>query len=677
MSKGNLHLAIACLLILAISFSAIFAYLTVFDVYASQTFGVDGNFDGVDFTKKKILVLGASSVDVLNFTRIDEDLAENGWVDYEVFNLTEDGDRPTKRIAQIDELLKIKPDLVLYGLGMREFGYDTFSPGLTKCLPLNYDAFWDIRKEIPTKPILADTIIVIDFEPLALMKNLIQDNVESLLPEFVEPKFATISFLNNVIYQKEIKSESFLNKNYTELKKQGGVKEIISNERLEKKLNGMVLGYCNDVNSEELNSLKEILDAFKENSMDVRVFVAPYSGAYLDVMSDLVIRHYFVGLYKTTSSSNVELYSFLDRYADMEIFHDATHVAANQESLAYSKDFALFVSSIIESKEKNKVTENLLKFRYGKLSTGKTNHEQFDRLDSLNNLDLSGAELTNENLSGKKIISTDFTHANLEHVDLSHSVIADSVLNGANMYFSNLSNVKIINTSMQGVNLFFADITNATLSDVDFRYSLVMGVDFSRINLADIDFSGANLLKANFTDSSLTNVDFSSAELSQTDFNGAQRDNKTRFTGTKLIESDLSNFDMSFLDLSGVTIIDANLTNTSFRGSEFVFSDLSGSDLSTSDMTGVTLLASDLSFTSIPNAQFSQINAKHVTLDNANLTGADLSFADFVGARFVNADLTGANLTGTKLQFANFTGAILDGVDLRCLDSLICDEETR
>ncbi len=69
--RFNLKLGIACFLILGISFSFLFAYLTLFDLYATQTLGIEGNFDGIDFNRKKILVLGASSVDVLNFTHVD------------------------------------------------------------------------------------------------------------------------------------------------------------------------------------------------------------------------------------------------------------------------------------------------------------------------------------------------------------------------------------------------------------------------------------------------------------------------------------------------------------------------------------------------------------------------------------------------------------------------------
>ncbi|QLH06668.1 pentapeptide repeat-containing protein [Nitrosopumilus ureiphilus] len=674
MVKPNTGLGIACFLILGISFLILFAYLTFFDIYATQTSSVEGNFDGVDFTKKRIFVLGASSVDVLNFTSIDEYLANHGKKDYEVYNLTEDGDRPSERIAQIDKIIDMEPDLVLYGLGMREFGYDDFSPGLTKCLPLNYGAFWEMRKEIPDKEKITD--IPQDsnvFEPLAIIKNEIKKQTVPGFPDFVEPKFATVSFLNNILYQKEVQTESFLDKNYTELKKQGGVKEIVPNSKLKEKLKNMVFGYCEEMNKDELAHLGIILDRLHEKNIDVAVFVAPYSGPYLDVLSDLSIQHYFVGLHKITNNANVKLYSFLDRYKELDIFHDATHVAANAKSSVFSKDFAFFTLNIIDSRERNYESQNLLEFQYGKSSSENLNSKQIRKLHSFENLNLSGIVLANEDLSGKKIANTDLTQANLESVDFSRIIMSDSVLNGANMYYANLSNAEITHTSMNGANLLFADVTNAILSDIDLRYSLVMGVNFSNLNMTNIDFSGSNMLKSNFRDSHMTNVDFSSVDLSQTDFSGAQRDNKTRFSGTKLIESNLSNFDMSYLDLSGVVLSGANLTNTSFRGSEFIFSDLSGVDLSTSDMNGVTLLASDLSFTNIPNAQFSQINAKHANFANANLIGADLSFADFLGARFVNTNLTGANLTGTQLKFANFTGAILDNANLRCLDHTICN----
>ncbi|MGY5146577.1 MAG: pentapeptide repeat-containing protein [Candidatus Nitrosopumilus sp. bin_7KS] len=677
MIMPNQSLGIACFLILSVSFSIIFIYLTLFETYTTPTLDVEGNFDGVDFNKKKILVLGASSVDVLNFTSIDRYLAEHGFMDYEVYNLTEDGDRPTERITQIQEIIDIDPDLVLYGIGMREFGYDTFSPGMTNCLPLNYDAFWNMRKETPNKIKITDTSYDTNyFEPLAIIKNEIKRNTVHIFPDFVEPKFATVSLLNNALYQKDIRTESFLNKNYTELKKQGGVNKIVSNEILKEKIKHRVFGYCEDTNKDELSHLGIILERLQEENIDVKVFVAPYSGPYLDVLSDLTIRHYFTGLYKTTNSSNVELYSFLDRYKNLDIFYDATHVAASPESSVYSEEFAFFTLNIIDNK-RDHTTQNLSEFQYGKLPSENMSKEQINNLPSLENLNLSGVDLAKENISRKKIIGSDLTQANLEQVNFSYSIFTDTVLNGANMYFANLTNTKITNTSMNGANLIFADVTNATLSDIDLRHSLVMRVDFSNLNITNIDFSGANLLSANFSNSQISNVDFSSADLSMTDFRGAQIDNKTRFTGTKLIESNLSNFDMSFLDLSGVVLTGANLTNTSFKGSEFTFSDLSGVDLSTSDLSGAILLATDLSFTNIPNAQFSQINAKHANFENANLTNADFSLADFIAAQFVNSNLTGANFTGTKVQFANFTGAILDGAYLQCLDNLICDERTR
>ena len=674
MANPNIILGIACFLILGVSFSILFAYLTFFDTYATQSSGIEGNLDGVDFTKKKILILGASSVDVLNFTRIDEYLANHNKKNYEVFNLTEDGDRPTKRIAQIEEIEDLEPDLVLYGLGMREFGYDTFSPGMTTCLPLNYDAFWNMRDEIHDKVEITESHQDSNgFEPLSIIKNEIKKQTATIQPDFVEPKYATISFLNNVLYQKEIHTESFLGKNYTELKKQGGVNEIVPNNELEEKLKHMVFGHCEEINKDELAHLWIILERLQEKNIDVVVFVAPYSGPYLDALSNLTIQHYFVGLDKIANNANVKLYSFLDRYKELEIFHDATHVAANTKSSIFSEDFALFTLNVIKSMETDNESQNLLEYKYWKSPSKKVDDKQIHKLSSFEDLDLSGIVLIDSDVSGKKITGTDFTQANLQHVDFSRIVMTDSVLDGANMYYANLSHAEITQTSMNGANLIFVDITNSTLSDIDLRYSQVMGVDFSNIHMKNIDFSGANLLKSDFSNSYMENIDFSSAELSQTDFSGAQRDNKTRFAGTKLIESNLSNFDMSFLDLSGVVLTGANLTNTSFRGAEFVFSDLAGVDLSTSEMNGITLLATDLSFADISNAPFSKINAKHANLAHANLSNADLSFADFIGATFVNTDLTGANLTGTHLKFANFTGAILDNADLRCLDHPICN----
>ena len=102
---------------------------------------------------------------------------------------------------------------------------------------------------------------------------------------------------------------------------------------------------------------------------------------------------------------------------------------------------------------------------------------------------------------------------------------------------------------------------------------------------------------------------------------------------------------LSRVDLRGVFLHDARLTNALLRHA----------NLARAQMTGVWLERADLE-----NADLRQADLQRARLSDASLHLAHLQDADLRGADLRNADLRGANLQGAQLEGANFTGARYD-----------------
>lgn len=684
-------------LALCTSFLVLYAYLSVYDSFLqTQDYQLQGFFDGIDFQKKKIFLLGTSSVDVLNVTRIDEHLTKNGQREYEMFNLAHDGDRPTKRINQMDQIITAEPDIVFYGLGMREFGFNLVAPGVSACppirtgiLPVADDA---IQDEIVQNAMTPDSL-----EPLQLLKSIVAENIDGR-NYFVEPKYATVSILRLISDsdKNENKTDhkvSLLNNTYSNLKKQGGVFSITPNDRLEASIEGDILSYCQHTQKEEIDALKHILDAFQDNGIPVVVFVAPYSGPFVDGVSDVGLRYYFLGLDSVVRhGTGMPLYTFLNEYEGMEIFHDVTHVAANPDSAVFSDDFAQLALEIIDNMESDPArvahygndadkTNAMDRFMYrSPIKQAKIN--QID-LSSYNlaHTNLVGANLKNSALSSRNFSHSDFTFADMSGADLSGSDLSYAKIEETHLDYANLSDTDLRSASFLATSMDFANLNGAILSDTDFKYSSISLLNMSGQYIANTTFAGAMMFGSDFSGATLDDVDFSKAQLANTSFRNAifrsgtdiqNNESGVKFAAANLINADLSGTDLSYASIWNSDMGGANLTGSILRHALLNFAHMPSADLSFLDLSNSFLISSVLSHASLQNANLSGADAIHADLFAANLTAADLSGTDLTAANLANADLTGANLTGASLKHANLTGAILTGTVLNCYDHPLC-----
>ncbi|MBD1828204.1 pentapeptide repeat-containing protein [Microcoleus vaginatus GB1-A2] len=127
------------------------------------------------------------------------------------------------------------------------------------------------------------------------------------------------------------------------------------------------------------------------------------------------------------------------------------------------------------------------------------------------------------------------------------------------------------------------------------------------------------------------------------------------------------------VDLSGIKLRSANLTNASLQGARFYgtgedrrpatfddwVSDLSGANLEGVNLTGASLNSAVMNRTTFVRAVMNKAN-----LSSGNLNSANFSSAILIGANLQQAQLKNASFTGADIGSANLSGADLSGARL-------------
>jgi uncharacterized protein YjbI with pentapeptide repeats len=194
----------------------------------------------------------------------------------------------------------------------------------------------------------------------------------------------------------------------------------------------------------------------------------------------------------------------------------------------------------------------------------------------------------------------------------------------------------------------------------DLRYAT-----FDRSDLKKVDFTAADLTGASLKGADLREADFGCATrgkqiIVSTDDKGASHflsqdiEDCPKLVGADLSEATLTAHSIRRAVLTGVILKRTNLTNWN----------LSNIDLSMADLSDATLRSTNFSEALLIGADLSNANAEGAVFAGASLRAANLTNAKVAVADFQYADLSGASLSFATLYGANFFGAILFGADL-------------
>ena len=268
-------------------------------------------FYSQDFSSENdlIFLIGSSNVGQLNTTLIHEKVSQK-FPHHIVYNLAYNGDMPSERIKTIDEIIKLNPKIILYGITYRDFEVES--------------------KE--KKPL---------FDPQQFFTDLITNEIE--VNNEINPKFTTLEIIRKTFSDTGLfptrelitldnspffvfTSEQTTLANEIELKQQGDNQKPIN------------IGSI--IENKHVSDLNLIIEKFQKNKIDVIVISTPLHQYSLDQIS-LETKANFSGiLEKIRNIYDVKIYDFSDKYASEDIWANVSHVSYNKKSNIYSDDIA-------------------------------------------------------------------------------------------------------------------------------------------------------------------------------------------------------------------------------------------------------------------------------------------------------------------------------------------------
>ncbi|MEG4856597.1 pentapeptide repeat-containing protein [Microcoleus sp. K1-B6] len=210
--------------------------------------------------------------------------------------------------------------------------------------------------------------------------------------------------------------------------------------------------------------------------------------------------------------------------------------------------------------------------------------------------------------------------------------------------------------------VYSSQLNGADLSRTDLAQSPAGPSQFTLV-LNKVDLSGIKLRNANLTN----------ASLQGTRFYGTGED---RRPGT--FDDWIS--DLSGANLEGVNLVGASLNSAVMNGTNFVRAvmnkaNLSKGNLNSANFSSAILIGANLQEALLKNARFTGADIGSANLSRADLSGArlgkvkaqgaQLSLTNLSKSEWQGADLSGADLSGANLQKANLTSTKLANVNLK------------
>jgi len=232
----------------------------------------------------------------------------------------------------------------------------------------------------------------------------------------------------------------------------------------------------------------------------------------------------------------------------------------------------------------------------------------------------AGPAYAAEHLSADQVRAT-VAAAHGHKVDLSGENLSRDDLSGLDLSGANLAGADLSNANLHGVKLVDADLTSANLSNADLTFAW-----FIRTNFTHADLHGATLQTV------VTSTGMENTKEQASTFVGA--DLSYTHTTVHFSLDDMRGVSFSHADM---TVVMANQSMGLLR-TEFNGCDLDGADFGDAGLGHVAFR-----FAKLRHANF-----RNADLRYADFAGAYLDGAIFTGARTDNADFDSATLTGVK-----------------------------
>jgi len=321
---------------LIISFFILFSYLNLYEDGKIIPYSAQDEFYYQDFDEdsKKIFLFGRSFAARINGTLINEQLSNTGYDNYIFYNLAKVSENPIKVKNTLEKILYANPDLVLYILPIGELGYDLgiknpqIDPTESIKLAIKYNEYLQI------------------LDPLQHFEEFLESNFLNSLYHLPNPKLSSLTIFDRTLqgdYNATKIYPMYDDKPFYESPDDATI--ILSNELLKK----LVTKYefiditKTGFTKAKIQSLQEIIDELHKNHIKVIIIVPPHSKVFLDEFPSEIKQEISSKLETFRIENSVEIYNFLGKYDEQEIWSNLDHIAINPKSKVYSNDVAKII----------------------------------------------------------------------------------------------------------------------------------------------------------------------------------------------------------------------------------------------------------------------------------------------------------------------------------------------
>ena len=273
-------------------------YITAYD---SDWYGLFSKDVSDNLKKEKIFLLGSSTVYSINSTILNHHFITNE-IEYEFFNLADMSDSPKKRLHSLSNIISNDPNIVIYGLDIGNFRIENQVP-------------------IPTEEII--------LHPQNFFLYQFDDFMEPIREKIPgSPKDRSLSTLKYFLFGPQPHHHPFINFYETQITP---INELKENTLINDSYQVLDLSE----NSEEIISLKKIINELKKNNIKLIIFSAP---KLVNDANENDIKLFEQTLKNYSEKYDIPIYFLHDEYMDLEIWRDSQHVAINNNTQIYTKD---------------------------------------------------------------------------------------------------------------------------------------------------------------------------------------------------------------------------------------------------------------------------------------------------------------------------------------------------
>lgn len=318
---------ILCVLIaFFISFSVLYISQSWSKSYV-EIFRLEEEFFSSKFdpNEKKIFIIGSSEIGMLNATYINKHISETG---YTVYNLAVPSDTPSQRLRSIEKVITLKPELVIYGVGYRDFSNKN-----TLIKPENMLE----SKLLPS--------------PNGLLHNNKIINAFNEILHIDSPKFVTVQILNSLTNSITKQTTLYdIRMDKTPFYFHAKEVEYIKNSteiRLDFEKRPPNLGYLDSPDeNDEVHALDQIVDDLQKNNIPVVVFTTPHARIFLENLNQQN-KNAYDDILKHLSEQNIKIYRLDDKYQDLDIWYDYYHVSINEHATIFDDDIIKMINNYL------------------------------------------------------------------------------------------------------------------------------------------------------------------------------------------------------------------------------------------------------------------------------------------------------------------------------------------